>query len=288
MGNNNYFSKQSIKDYVMIILGSFIASIGINMFIVHANLLSGGVSGIALIIQYLFKFPAGYTVLLLNIPLFILSYKKNSARFTILTLIGTISLSIFLVITNSFRNILALNDPLLLCIYGGVLNGIGIGLVFSNHGSTGGLDIISVLLKKKYENFEIGNISFAVNFIIVSIGAIWFGLSSALYTLVSMYITSFMIDKVIKGFNRQKMILIITKKEDEVSKAVMKDLGRGVTLLKGEGAYTGKEKEVLYCIVSLSQLPQLKLIVKTIDVNSFISILDVSEVQGKGFSNNLF
>lgn len=286
--NNNYFNKQSIKDYTMIILGSFIISIGINMFIVHANLLSGGVSGIALIFQYVFKFPAGYTVLLLNIPLFVLSIKKNSMRFTVLTLIGTISLSVFLVITNSFRDILVLNDPLLLCIYGGVLNGIGIGLVFSNHGSTGGLDIVSVLLKKKYENFDIGNISFAVNFIIVCIGAIWFGLSSALYTLVSMYITSFMIDKVIKGFNRQKMILIITKNEKEVSKAVMNDLGRGVTLLKGEGAYTGKEKEVLYCIVSLSQLPQLKLIVKTIDEDSFISILDVSEVQGKGFNSNLF
>lgn len=284
----SFVNRNIIKNIAFIFLGSLISSIAINMFIVHAHLLSGGASGISLIIQYLTKFPAGYTVLLLNIPLFALSYKKTSKRFTVMTLLGAGSLSVFLIITNSFRNILSINDPLLLSIYGGVLNGAGIGLVLSNHGSTGGLDIVSVIIKKKYENFDIGKISFTINLFIVSIGAIWFGLSSALYTLVSMYITGFVMDKVLKGFNRQKMILIITKKEEEVSKAVMKNLHRGVTFLYGEGAYTKQERKVLYCIVSLSQLPHLKLIVRSTDESAFISILDVSEVQGKGFRDSLF
>lgn len=283
-----YVKKQNVKNIVFIILGTLISSIGINMFIVHAKLLSGGVSGISLIIQYISGFPAGYTVLLLNIPLLILSYKKVNMRFTLFTIIGTVSLSLFLILTHSIKNILHINDSLLLCIYGGILNGAGMGIVFSNHGSTGGLDIISVILKKKYDNFEIGKISFIVNFIIVSIGMIFFGLSSALYTLVSMYITSYVVDKTIKGFNRQKMILIVTNKEDEVSEAIIKVLKRGVTSLYGEGAFTKKEKRVLYCIVSLSQLPQLKLIVQNIDENSFISILDVAEVQGKGFRRDIF
>lgn len=283
-----YAKKQNVKNIIFIILGTLISAIGINMFIVNAKLLSGGVSGISLIIQYISGFPAGYTVLLLNIPLLILSYKMVNMRFTLFTIIGTLSLSLFLILTHSIKNILHINDSLLLCIYGGILNGAGMGLVFSNHGSTGGLDIISVILKKKYDNFEIGKISFLVNFFIVSIGMIFFGLSSALYTLVSMYITSYVVDKTLKGFNRQKMILIVTNKEKEVSEAIIKVLKRGVTFLYGEGAFTKKEKRVLYCIVSLSQLPQLKLIVQHIDENAFISILDVAEVQGKGFRRDMF
>lgn len=275
--------KKYLKNIIPILLGSLMSSIAINMFIANANLLSGGVSGIALIIQYIFKIPSGYIFMLLNIPLLLISFKKLNIKFTLYTLIGTLSISIFLIITNPLKGILHLKDTLLFCIYGGVLNGLGLGIVFSNHGSTGGLDIISVIVKKKYENFDIGAISFSVNIVIVSIGAVFFGLSSALYTLVSMYITSYVMDKVIKGFGKRKLILIITEKETEVSSSIMKNLGRGVTFLYGEGAYTKIQKKILYCAVSLSQLPQLKQLVREIDENAFISILDAAEVEGKGF-----
>jgi len=264
-------NKYIIKDIVMVIIGSLIAALGINMFLIHANLLSGGLSGITLIIQYVTGFPAAYSLLILNIPLFFLSYKKVNKKFTFLSLIGTIALSVGLILTEPLKNTIQVNDILLLGLYGGVLNGIGVGIVFSNHGSTGGLDIVSALIKKKYGNFDIGTITFIVNFIIVSISACIFGLTSALYTLVSMYIASYLVDKVIKGFNRQKLILIITEKEEDV------------TFLYAKGAYTKKDKKVLYCVVSLSQLPKLKLIVKDIDEGAFISILDASEVEGRGF-----
>lgn len=280
-------NNQNVKNIIFIMLGALISSIGINMFIVHANLLSGGVSGVALIVQYITSFPAGYTMFLLNVPLLILSYKKLNIKFTIFSVIGIVSLSVWLVVTRSTTNILHIKDPLLLCLYGGVLNGTGIGIVLSNHGSTGGLDIISIILKKKYDNFDIGKISLMCNFIIVSMGAIFFGLTSALYTLVSMYITSYIMDKTIKGFNRQKMILIVTNKEEEVSNAIIDNLRRGVTFLYGEGAYSRIERKVLYCIVPLTQLPQLKLIVQSVDEAAFISILDVAEVQGKGFKNGI-
>ncbi|QAT41694.1 YitT family protein [Clostridium sp. JN-9] len=276
------------KNVLFIILGSFISAIGINVFIVNANLLSGGVSGISLILQYLLKIPAGYTVLIINIPLLFVSYFKINKRFSFLTLVGTLSISLFLIITSPLKQYIHLNDTLLLCLYGGIINGIGLGIVFSNHGSTGGLDIVSALIKLKREDFNIGTISFAFNLIIVAVGAVFFGLAVALYTLVSMYMTSFVMDKVINGLNRRKMILIITSKESEVSKALMDKLKRGVTFLYGEGAYTGHNKKILYCVVSLAQLPSLKQIVREIDEKSFISILDVSEVEGKGFYSSLF
>ncbi|MGO5075157.1 YitT family protein [Clostridium sporogenes] len=275
--------KSIVKDTVMVIIGSFIVTLGINMFLIHANLLSGGLSGATLIIQYVTGFPAAYSLLILNIPLIILSYIKADKKFTFLSLVGTLSCSVGLILTEPLKNMIQVNDMLLLGIYGGVLNGIGFGIVFSNHGSTGGLDIVSALIKKKYQNFDIGTITFIVNFIIVSISATIFGLTSALYTLISMYIAAYLLDKVIKGFNKQKLILIITEKEEKVSKTLMNKLNRGVTFLYAKGAYTEKDKKVLYCVVSLSQLPELKLIVKDIDEDVFISVLDASEVEGRGF-----
>lgn len=284
MKSSKYLNNLSVKNIFFIILGSLISAIGINTFIVNASLLSGGVSGLALILEYTLDIPTGYSVMLINLPLLYLSYKKMDTKFTINTIIGSVSLSIMLILTRPLQKAVVLDDILLLCIYGGILNGIGVGLSFSNQGSTGGLDIVSSVTKKKYENFDIGKISFAFNFLIVVAGAFIFNIKIALYTLVSMYLTATMIDKVVKGFdNKEKLIFIITEKEVEVSKWIMDALGRGVTFLNGEGAYTSKEKKVLYCVVSLSQLPELKHMVKEIDNHAFISILDVSEVQGKGF-----
>lgn len=280
--------KDMIKDMIMVTIGAIVAALGINMFLVHANLLSGGLSGITLMLQYLTGFPAGYSILILNIPLFFLSYKKVNKRFTFLSFVGTVVLSVALIFTEPLKDFVRVNDILLLGIYGGVLNGIGLGVIFSNHGSSGGLDIISALIKKKYENFEIGTITFVVNFLIVGIGATIFGLTSALYTLVSMYITSYLMDKVIKGFNRQKLILIITEKEEEVSESIMSGLKRGVTFLYAKGAYKKQEKKVLYCAVSLKEVPKLKYIIREIDGDAFISILDASEVEGRGFKKGVF
>lgn len=280
--------KEEIKHILAILFGSFIISFAINCFVVKAKLLSGGVSGISLIVQYLTKFPAGYTILILNIPLLILSFIKINRRFTFYTIVGTLSLSFFLILTGDLGKFIPVSDPILLSIYGGVLNGLGIGIVFSNHGSTGGLDIVSALVKQKYDQFDIGTISFSFNLIIVTIASVVFSLSVGLYTLFSMYLTSYFIDKVINGFNRRKLLFIISGKEKEISNIIMNELNRGVTFLYGEGAYTGEEKRILYCIVSLSQVPKVKQLVKQIDEKAFISIMDVSEVEGKGFIRSEF
>ncbi|GLC31655.1 YitT family protein [Clostridium omnivorum] len=285
--SKSIIKKENIIDLVFIIIGSFISSMGINMFLTHARLLSGGVTGIALIIQYVFNIQAGILIILLNIPLFVISFLKLDRKFTIYSLVGTITLSVALIITHPIANVLNINDKLLYCLYGGVVNGIGFGLVFTHNGSTGGFDIISMIVRRKYSNINLGKISFAINLIIVSVSAFIFGLSSALYTLIAMYITSFVLDNVVKGFNQRKMVLIITEKEEEVSKIIMTKLGRGVTYLYGEGAYTEVNKKILYCIVQSSQVPEIKRIVTNIDKKAFLTFVDATEVQGKGFKNAL-
>ena len=279
--------KELFKKIVLIILGSFILSVAVNLFVIPNKLLSGGLSGIGLTLQYIFNMPMGVTILILNIPLLILSILKINKKFTAFTILGTISFSLFLIMTSSLNNVLAPVEEsyrLLYCIYGGVLSGIGIGIVFSNEGSTGGMDIIAMYVKKEY-GIEIGIVSFIINFLIVAAGSVLFDFKVGLYTLIAMYITSVVMEKVINGLNRRKMLLIVSEKEKEVSDAIMNNFNRGVTILYGEGAYTKHKKNVMYCVVSLVQLPQIKRVIKDIDQEVFISIIDIAEVQGNGFKS---
>lgn len=276
-------NKFMILDFFIIFIGCLIASLGVNLFLVNARLLSGGATGIALILEYASNIPSGVTVFILNIPLFLLSYKVLNRKFTLYSAVGMISLSLSLIITKPFSNLVNVNDMLLYCIYGGVLCGIGYGIVFLRNGSTGGTDIIAMVLRKKYSNFEIGKLSFSINLIIILIGAIIFGLPKALYTLISIFIQGFVIDKVINGFNSKKLLLVLSEKENEIINFVIKDMNRGVTSLVAEGEYTHEYKKMLYIAVTSSQMISLKNKILKIDPKAFISIINVSEVNGKGF-----
>jgi uncharacterized membrane-anchored protein YitT (DUF2179 family) len=283
MLSNFTINKHVILDFFIIFIGCLIASLGVNLFLVNAQLLSGGATGIALILQYLADIPSGITVFIINIPLFFVSYKMLNKRFTIYSAVGMISLSLSLIITKGFSHLVKVDDILLYCIYGGVLCGLGYGLVFSRNGSTGGTDIIAMILRKKYSSFEIGKLSFGINCIIVFIGALIFGLPKALYTLISMFVQGTIVDKVINGFNSKKLLLILTEKEQDIIEYVIKDMNRGVTSLIAEGEYTHELKKMLYIAVTSSQMVHLKNKILRIDPKAFITIIDVSEVNGKGF-----
>ncbi|MBQ6819848.1 MAG: YitT family protein [Clostridium sp.] len=283
MLRNISISKHMILDFILIFLGCIIASLGINLFLANAQLLSGGATGVALILQYIYEIPSGITLFILNIPLFILSYKKLNKKFTLYSAIGMVSSSISLMITKPLSSLVKVDDLLLYCIYGGVLCGIGYALVFSRNGSTGGIDIITMILRKKYSNFEIGKLSFAINCIIVIISAIIFGLPKALYTFISMFIQSVVLDKVINGFDSKKLLLILSEKEEEIIEYVIKDMNRGVTSLIAEGEYTHELKKMLYVAVTSSQMIHLKTKILKIDPKAFITIIGVSEINGKGF-----
>ena len=278
-------SKSFYVDVVVIILGCFISSLGVNLFLANAKLLSGGVTGIGLILQYLWNIPSGITVFILNIPLFIVSYKFLSKRFTIYTAIGMISFSTALMLTKPLSSLVQVDDTLLYCIYGGVLSGIGYGLVFFRNGSIGGTDIITMVVRKKYSNLDIGKVGFGFNLIIVTLAAFIFGLPKALYTLLSMFITSTILDKVLNGFTSKKLLLVLTEKEEDIITYVIKDMHRGITSLMAEGGYTHNQKKLLYIAVTTSQMISLKNRILRIDPKAFITIIDVSEVKGKGFQS---
>lgn len=284
--NTYYKFKANFVDVLFILLGCIIASLGVNLFLSHAQLLSGGATGVALILEYTIGMPAGLVVFIVNIPLLILSYKKLDKSFTIYTTIGMLCLSLSLILTKPLTNLIPLeNDLLIFCIYGGVLCGAGYGLVFLRNGSTGGTDIITMLIRKKYSNFNIGTLGFSLNLVIIIIGAIIFGIPQALYTLISLFIQSIVLDKMLKGFSSKKLLLILTEKENEVINYVIKDLHRGITSLFAEGEYTHDRKKMLYCIVTSRQMIELKTAVHNIDPSAFITIVDISEVRGKGFMN---
>ena len=276
-------NKSFYLDVIVIVLGCFISSLGVNLFLSQAQLLSGGVTGIALILQYVLNIPSGISVFIINIPLFFVSYKFLSKRFTIYTAIGMISFSTALMITKPLSSLVKVDDVLLYCIYGGILSGIGSGLVFFRNGSIGGTDIITMVIRKKYSNLDIGKLGFAFNLVIVTIAAFIFGLPQALYTLISMFISGTILDKVLNGFTSKKLLLILTEKEEDIINYVIKDMHRGITALMAEGGYTGSKKKLLYVAVTTSQMISLKTKILRIDPKAFITIIDVSEVKGKGF-----
>lgn len=279
--------KQLTKRILLILAGSFISAVGINAFIIPHKLLSGGVTGLALIIQYLTHINSGVFILLFNIPIFLIGIKEVNKEFTLFSLIGMGSLSLFLLITKDLSQYLKTHEILLSSIYGGVLVGAGLGIAFSNRASQGGTDIIAVVIKKR-TGASIGNISFIINVFIVLLGASINGIEIALYTFITMYISANVLNRIIDGFERKRVLFIITQKDDKVGQAIMSEIKRGVTFLNGMGAYTGNEKRVIYCTVTLRQLPRVKVLVEKIDPTAFMTILEASEVNGRGFKKSSF
>lgn len=280
------WARQNIKNISLILIGCLISSIGVNMFIINAKLFSGGVSGIGILVQYLTNIPTGYTVLFINIPLLILSYIRLNKRFTIFSLIGTVGLSIFLLITKDLNNIIIANDVLFYCIFGGALIGAGHGLAYANHGSEGGIDIIVMLVKRKYGNFDVGQLGFISNCVIVGIGAMLNGITVALYTLIAMFISGYVTDKLIHGLSRKKVVFVITNKHKEVCNFIASQKYHGVAILDGH-SIAGKERKVLYCVVHVSAIPEFKYAVQNIDKDVMLSVIDAAEVDGKGFDSNI-
>lgn len=271
-----------IMRLLYVALGSFIYSIAINAFIAPHHLLSGGVAGISLLCQYLTNIPAGAWVFIINIPIFLFGLKKIDRDFIGFSLFGMLSMSLFLILTKDLASLFTVEDTLLSTICGAVLSGLGMGLIFKNKASQGGTDVIAVIIRSK-SGMKISTLYFAINAIVVIIGAFVTNLQLALYTLISMYIVSTVMDKVIEVSEKKKMLMVVTSKEKEISKAIMDKIGRGITFLNGEGAYTGNTKKIIYCLVTTDELNKTKHIIEKIDVNALISVTDTAEVQGKSF-----
>jgi len=269
--------------YLGIAAGCLIASCSINLFLVPAHLLTGGVTGIAIIAYYLVQLPIGVQTFLYNIPLLVASWKTLGRSYTVDVIIGTALFSFLLDLTRPLNAYAPVQDLMLSAIFGGIFNGIGYGIVFRMNGSTGGFDIIGAIAKK-YWSLNMGSVIFAFNCGIMAVAAFLFGVAPAMFTLICMYMNGTVTDKMIAGFNRRKAVLIISDQAQHIAEGIITEVGRGVTFLHGQGAFTRRERNIVFVIVNLTQIAKIKLIANLFDPNAFMIIISANEVMGRGFS----
>ncbi|SFJ59046.1 YitT family protein [Thermoflavimicrobium dichotomicum] len=269
------------KNIIIILIGSLIFSIGINYFAIPSKLAEGGFTGISMLLHYKFGWDAGTIVFLLNLPLFFIGYKVFGKQTFVYTIIATTAVSVFLNLTKNIGT--PLNDLLLNALYTGVLVGVGLGLIFRTGGTTGGVDIIARLVNR-YVGWSIGRTMFLFDFAVIASSVFVISLDMAMYTLVSVFVGARVVDFVVEGLNASKAATIISNHAKELAQEITQKMERGVTILKGQGAYTGSEKEVLYVVVQPNELPKLKQIVHQLDPDAFVVVHDARDVLGEGFT----
>ena len=272
--------KGYVLRYFMIVLGSIIYTVGLDVFLVPNNIIDGGVVGISLMASSITGLSFSFFVVVVNLPFLYLGYKLIGKRFTIATLFGVVCISI---ISLFMHNVAPLTiDPFLASIFGGIILGIGVGLIIRNGGSLDGTEIVAIIMDKK-STFSVGEIVMAFNLFILGAAGFVYSWNSAMYSLIAYFIAYKMIDITITGLEESKGVMIITDEPDAIREVLMYRLGRGVTVLFGEGGYSKQPKKVLYSIVTRLEITKLKDIVYEKDENAFITITDVHDVFGGQF-----
>ena len=276
--------KRVILEILGTILGAFIIAVAVSLFLLPNKLSSGGVAGIATITYYLFNMPMGISVFIINIPLFLMSILKIGKTFFVKSMIGTISLSIFIDILD--KVIPLTEDKFLACIYGGILMGLGTAIILKANSSTGGTDLFSYIAKIYKPTVKVGEIIFLIDIVIVSLNMIFLKeIEIGLYSAIAIYIMGKMIDILFEGIYFTKLIYIVSEKTEEIAKEIGKDIGRGTTGIYGKGMYTNTDKLILMCAVTRKDVANVIQIIKKIDKRSFVIITNSREVLGLGFKN---
>ena len=278
--------KRVILEILGTILGAFIIAVAVSLFLLPNKLSSGGVAGIATITYYLFNIPMGISVFVINIPLFLMSILKIGKTFFVKSMIGTISLSIFIDILD--KVIPLTEDKFLACIYGGILMGLGTAIILKANSSTGGTDLFSYIAKIYKPTLKVGEIIFLIDIVIVSLNMIFLKeIEIGLYSAIAIYIMGKMIDILFEGIYFTKLIYIVSEKTEEIAKEIGKDIGRGTTGIYGKGMYTNTDKLILMCAVTRKDVANVIQIIKKIDKRSFVIITNSREVLGLGFKKGL-
>lgn len=271
---------KNIKNILLVILGSFIFSAGVNAFIISGNLGEGGVTGIAIVLYYAFHISPALTNFVANAILIVIGYKFLSKKSTILTIIATVLISVFLSLTESWH--VETGNVIINAVFGGTSVGLGIGIIVLAGGTTAGTTILA-RIANKYLDVSTAYALLFFDLIVVVISLTVLPLSKALVTVISLYIGTKVMDYVIEGLNTKKAMTIISSKPEEVAKTIDEQVGRGLTILNGHGYYSREEKDVLYVVVAKTQVTRAKRIIKKIDKNAFLVIHDVRDVYGNGF-----
>lgn len=278
---------KNFKEYVLITLGVILVAIGIEFFLAPNKIAAGGVSGMAIIINYYMpRVPIGLLMLIMNVILFIIAFIVIGNKFGGKTIYTSLSLSgIIWVIDRIMTPSMVVTKNLMLAsLFGTFMCGIGLGIVFNQNASTGGTDILAKILNK-FVHLDIGKSLLVVDFIITLFAAISFGADAGMYALLSVIINGFVVDTVIEGLNISKQIMIISSQNDLISKFIIEQLERGCTLLAGKGGYTKEDTYILYTVLGRKEFIRLKKYIKEIDTKAFITINDAHEVLGEGFKD---
>jgi len=274
------------KEYIVITLGIALVAFAIEYFQAPNNIAAGGVTGIAIILNAVIpSLSIGMVSLVLNVLLFIVAIIFIDGKFGVKTIYASVGLSLIIWVIEKFLKPVAItNDLMMATIFGALISAFGMAIVFNENASTGGTDILAKMLNIFF-HLDIGKAILAVDFIITLVSAFVFSVDVALYSILSIILLGIIIDRVIEGFNVCKSIFIVSKKSEEISRYIIDALDRGCTFLKGVGAYTGKENDILYAVLSRNQFIKLKKYIKEIDPEAFITVGEVHEVLGEGFND---
>lgn len=273
-----------VVDTSLILLGSLVTALGFNLFFLPNHIASGGVSGLSVLAEAWFGAVPAFTQWALNIPLFVLGVIFLGKQYGVRSLLGSFVLPLFILLTNNIPT--PTTNPLLASIYGGICVGVGLGLVFRGRGSTGGLTILAQIIQK------ITGLSFSISVVlldgtVIVLAAFILGMEQALYALIGLFVTGKAINAIEVGFRYTKVAYIISDKTEEISKAILNDLDRGLTKLNAQGGYTGDDRTVLMVVVGQNEVSRLKAIVQSVDTHAFVIISEAHEVLGEGFKREV-
>lgn len=269
-----------VKKYLNITIGSILAALGLELFLIPNQVIDGGIVGISIMLSAITGKSLGVFLVLLNLPFLYLGYKQIGKSFSFGTVVAIVLLSLFSALFAPIPRVT--DDPFLAAIFGGIIDGIGVGLIIRAGGSLDGTEIVAIIMDRKTA-FSVGEIVLFINLFILSSAGLLFGWDKAMYSLVAYFVIAKMIDVVIKGLDESYAVLIVSENYEEITSALNDRLGRGVTLLHGEGGYTGDNKEILYCVVTRLEVDKLKQIVLEKDESAFVTINAVHDIIGGRF-----
>lgn len=282
---------QIMKQVIPITIGAALYAFGLQCFVIPNQLMEGGVTGIAVLFNYIFQLPMSITTLVINFPLFLVGWKILGSKKMVFTIYGSLALSAFLALFESYDRLSSIisfeqgYDSMLIVLYAGVTLGTGLGIVFRFGGTTGGIDIVARILSR-WRGYSMGQIILIADTIIIGISVFYISLDKILYTLVMVFIASKMIDFMQNGGYIAKAFSIITDQGEQIAEKITAEMDRGVTIMPAKGAYSGTTKKVVYCVVQRSETHRLKQLVRSIDPGAFIVIHEVQEVLGEGFKED--
>lgn len=270
-------TKEHIRRYVFMFIGSILAAVGLEVFLVPNQIIDGGVIGISIMASHLTGWPLGLFIFILNFPFIYLGYMQIGKNFAISTLFALTSLSIWVSVLLPIPGFT--NDVFLAAIFGGIILGIGVGLIIRYGGSLDGTEIVAIILDKR-TGFSVGEIIMFFNIFIIGSAGLVFSWDKAMYSLIAYFVAYKLIDITIEGLDESKGVMIVSDHPHEIAEVLMARLGRGVTILHGQGAYTGEAKQVLYSVITRLEIAKLKIIIQEIDENAFVTINEVHDVMG--------